>query len=149
MNYFTILADHKALGTFFASFREANDVARRLKKQLPQMSVELRQAQEADASTLVDIDGEQLVRELLLHHLDRAVEEEPTGEQPAGGEEHAHVADVALDGVDDVRELDLHRYRRGLARGRGGRLQNCGVYLADGGCGEGHSVEGLEVVHPR
>ena len=87
MNYFTILVDHKALGTFFASFREANDVARRLKKQLPQTSIALRRAQEADASTLVDIDGEQLVRELLLraaavmnpwnllHSLDQAVED--------------------------------------------------------------------------
>lgn len=86
MNYFTILADHKALGTFFASFREANDVARRLKEELPQASITLRRAQEADASTLVDIEGEQLFHEFLLtakaamnpwhllHQLDQAVE---------------------------------------------------------------------------
>ena len=86
MKYFTILADRKALGTFFASFREANDVARRLKEELPQASIALRRAQEADASTLVDIEGEQLFDELLLraahvmnpwdllHSLDQAIE---------------------------------------------------------------------------
>ena len=83
MNNFTIFADRKALGTFAASFLEANDVARRLKKELPQTSVVLCRAQEA-----VDISdtGEKLFRELLLtakaamnpwhllHELDQAIE---------------------------------------------------------------------------
>jgi subtilisin family serine protease len=89
MNNFTIFADRKALGTFAASFREANDVARRLKKELPQTSVVLCRAQEA---VNVVVTGNQRHRVLLanakklvaaaatnpwnlLHSLDQAVED--------------------------------------------------------------------------
>lgn len=39
--------------------------------------------------------------------LDRAVEEEPFRQQPSGCKQHLEVAEVALDRIDDVRELDL------------------------------------------
>ena len=84
MNNFTIFADHKALGTFVASFTEANNVARRLKAELPQTSIVLRRAQEEPN---IGGEGDQLFFNLfcvvkplinpwaLIESLDQAIED--------------------------------------------------------------------------
>lgn len=81
-------------------------------------------------------------------HLDRAVEEQPAREQPSRSEQHLDVPEVGLDGVRDVRELDLHRDLRGRASRRSVRREHGSVHLPDRRRSEGQAVERLEVVLP-
>lgn len=73
--------------------------------------------------------------------LDRAVEEEPLRQQPAGCKQHLEVAEVTLDRIDDVRELDLDGHFLRAAGRRRGRSEYGRVNLPYGCGGEWQPVK--------